>query len=493
MATTLNLKRILHRKSWEMCTPSLGPLSAANTAAGSFVVSDKFNLRPRAPAYFVAGASAIYRYDGEEDSWIQLPNSGIAGTFAAGSCGEHRAMGAMGGVFTQTATAGTTTTITTNRTIIRSLSGIRIRVIAGSGVGYEGTIASNTIGTNAVITVSVASGVAFDATTQFQVYSGSLWFFNAGTTAVGFSVYDVATNAWTARSVTGLPTAWGTDAQLISTIGAAKVFVSGTSTGSNTTTTLNNTGKNWQTNMWTNYQVRITSGTGAGQIRMIASNTATALTVSTAWTVTPDATSVYSIEGNDDYMYLLGNNAVTMYRFQVSTNTWTTLAPVAARAAALGVGGSANWIDNASTWDVSGTENPSSLTTSGTIIYKQNGRYILSFRGGATSSLDVYDIAANTWISAVSYGNQNETFTTGTTNVDMDGFIYIQKEATGRILKFDIDSWIMLTFSAFPYTQGTTVTGSKMFILPYVDGTTKLQYLYSQLHTSNLLIRMAVF
>lgn len=68
----------------------------------------------------------------------------------------------------------------------------------------------------------------------------------------------------------------------------------GTSTGSNSSTTLNDTGKAWTVNAFTNYVVRITSGTGAEQVRVISSNTATALTVP-AWTTTPDATSVYSI------------------------------------------------------------------------------------------------------------------------------------------------------------------------------------------------------
>ncbi len=39
----------------------------------------------------------------------------------------------------------------------------------------------------------------------------------------------------------------------------------------------------WTVNQWSNSQVRITAGTGAGQVKTIASNTATALTVSAAW------------------------------------------------------------------------------------------------------------------------------------------------------------------------------------------------------------------
>mgnify|MGYP006995906754 FL=1 len=63
--------------------------------------------------------------------------------------------------------------------------------------------------------------------------------------------------------------------------------------------------------------VRIVSGTGIGQTRTISSNTTNTLTVP-AWTVTPDATSTYEITGNDDFLYLIGNNAVTMYRYSIS-------------------------------------------------------------------------------------------------------------------------------------------------------------------------------
>lgn len=483
MATSVNLRKLLHRKAWEHCTSS-----PSATTAGGFVVSDKYDLNNGSRAFLVNSVSSIWLYEGAEDAWVQLPNSGAAGTFAAGSCGEYRALGAMGGVFTQTATAGTITTITTNRTIVRSLSNCRIRVIAGAGIGYEGTVTSNTTAANAILTVSPASAVAFDNTTQYQVYSGSLWLWNAGTSAVGFSVYDVATNAWTAKSVTGMPTAWGTTGQLVATLGAAKSFAVGTSTVGNSTTTLINTSKTWGTNMWANHQVRITSGTGKGQIRLVSSNTTTTLTVSVAWTVTPDATSVYSIEGNDDVFYLFGNNAVTAYKYTVSTNAWVTLAPTAVRSAALGGGGTADWIDNAPNWD-----NEVIVNHYSTVVFKQNGRYIYSFRGAGSSGLDIYDIAANTWISTVSYGNQQETFTTGSSAVDLDGFIYYTKESTGRIFKFDVNGNKLIPL-ATNTTQvalgGTVVEGDKLFILPFVDGTTKINFMYAIRHSATELVRM---
>ena len=69
----------------------------------------------------------------------------------------------------------------------------------------------------------------------------------------------------------------------------------GTSTGSNTGTTLNDTGQAWTINEWANKVVLITAATGAGQIRKISSNTATELTIADAWTTIPDATSMYTI------------------------------------------------------------------------------------------------------------------------------------------------------------------------------------------------------
>jgi hypothetical protein len=251
----------------------------------------------------------------------------------------------------------------------------------------------------------------------------------------------------------------------------------------------------WATNQWANaYQVRITSGTGQGQIRSITANTGTVLTVANAWTVNPDGTSVYVIEGDDDKFYLIGNAAVTMYRFSVSSNAWTTIAPAAARAGAPGAGATLNWVDNVAGWDLLGDGSPKPLTQTGTIIYRQKGRYLFSFRGGATSTLDIYDIAANTWISGVAYGNQLETFTGGTSSVDFDGNVYLQKEPTGspltcRIFRFNIEAFSMQSLSVNLDLQGATVVGQKMFMLPYEDGA-EIDFLYMMSHTQPSLSRM---
>lgn len=490
MALTVNLRKMLHRKSAEYCTPN----PAGNTAAGAFIVADKTSAMPdNDGVVYFGGPSAVWQYNADEDAWMQAPNSGIAGTFGAGACGALHAVFAPGGADRSTATAGTTTTITTSLTLARDLGGYPIRVIGGTGVGYQGMITKNTLGANGVVTVNPASSVAFDNTTVFQMLTGSVWVFNPGAGAVGFSCYDRATNAWTARSVTGLPTTFGTDGKLVATGGATsgpgwQGFVNGTATAG-ASTTLTDTSKTWPVNGWANAQVRILSGTGAGQIRTIASNTANVLTVSAAWTVNPDATSVYRIEGNGDYLYLMGNNAVTLYRYSRSANTWTTLSPGTARAAAPGAGFSANWIDGIE--DSDWTDETYGYHYSTTMV-RQAGRYIYSLRGGGSNVLDVYDISANTWINALPYAMQAETFTTGSSAVDLGGFIYIQKDATGRIYKFDVAKNVLMPFVQNPVPQGTAVVGDKTFMMTYQEGGTRVLYLYALGNTRSELTRWLI-
>lgn len=493
MTLTVNLRKMLHRKAAEYCAPN----AAGNTAAGAFIVSDKSDVIPGHDiAYYVAGVSAIWNYNADQDAWLQIPNSGAAGTFAAGACGEFRNLSAPGGNITNTATAGSTTTLTTALTLTRDLAGYEIRIVGGAGVGYSGKIKRNTLGANAVLTLETASGVALNNTSQYQIFGGSLWFFNAGTTAVGFSVYDRITNAWTARSVTGLPTAWGTDAQLVSTpsrtSNKGNGFVNGTATAGAASTITLEASKTMLLNQWANFQIRIISGTGAGQIRTVSSNTAgvsSVITVGAAWTTVPDATSVYRIEGNDDFFYLLGNNAVTMYRYSLSGNTWTTLAPTVARAGAMGTGGTADWIDGvqAEEW------NDGTYTTHyTTVLVHQNGRYLYSLRGGGSNVLDVYDIAANTWVSGVAYGQQMETFTTGSCSVDLDGYIYIQKDATGRVYRFDVAKNVLEPWVLNPVPQGAAVAGDKMFMTTFREGASEVNFLYTLGNTRSELTRWVV-
>ena len=83
-------------------------------------------------------------------------------------------------------------------------------------------------------------------------------------------------------------------AKTITLTASSSQYDQGTAT-SGAASTLTDTSKVWTVNAWATRAVRITSGTGSGQARVIASNTATVLTVGVAWTTNPDATSTYKI------------------------------------------------------------------------------------------------------------------------------------------------------------------------------------------------------
>jgi hypothetical protein len=313
MATTNGNRKILDLKRWEFCTPA-----PQATAAAHFIVSSRHY---RQQQMLVTSATGAQMYNPNEDGWVALPSPALGGAFAAGACGTGTAIGPSG-----TATSGTTSTIVTNLTLARDLRGYSIHITGGPNAGVTLAIVSNTIGTNATITVA-AQASAFSASTTYRLLTPRWYILNAvasaGTTTANiFRFYDFATNVWTSAetgATDGVAPAAviGTDSRLIATPSwlddGYKAFATGTATAGGAST-LTNSAKNWATNQWTNSQIRIVSGTGAGQIRTIASNTATVITTGTAWTTQPSTDSAYSIEGNDDFIYYMGSNAVTLYR-----------------------------------------------------------------------------------------------------------------------------------------------------------------------------------
>jgi hypothetical protein len=465
-------RKILDQKRWTLMT-SQAPVA---TGAGMFMISSRLSQQRQ---MFVTSNTVQYLYYPLEDAFIQIPSAALAGTFGAGACGTSTAIGPSG-----TATAGSTTTLTTNLTLARSLAGYQIEITGGPGAGDVRTIAYNTVGTNGVITVTSAFSAAITASSTYRLITPRYYVLGAGTLAAGsFKVYDFALNTWTSLSNTGLPATWGTDGKLIATPsfgddGDDLNFATGTATAG-TSTTLTNGAKTWATNQWANYQLKIVSGTGAGQIRTIASNTGTVLTVSAAFTITPDATSAYHIEGNDDFLYLMGNNAVTLYRYSISANTWSTLAPGAARAAAPGLAASGHWVYGVS-------EDPR-WTDENAII---NGRRIYSFRGAAGAVLDYYDIAANTWVSGVSYAPGVETFTTGSKYVYAGDYLYIHKDATGRWFRYSFAQQSMVGWSLNVYPGGAAVLGDTAFDI--VEPETGIRFVMMLLNTSTILMRCMV-
>ncbi len=87
------------------------------------------------------------------------------------------------------------------------------------------------------------------------------------------------------------------------------VLWSGTAT-SGAATTITDTGKSWTVNALAGEEVAVYDGTGAGQYRTVASNTATAITVTVAWATNPASGSKYYVKDASEPPYV---SKVTMY------------------------------------------------------------------------------------------------------------------------------------------------------------------------------------
>lgn len=290
---------------------------------------------------------------------------------------------------------------------------------------------------------------------------------------------NTATTLTVGVPFTGAPLAVAPAGASVYQIRNLDVIASGLAT-SGSATTLVNSAKAWTVNQWTNFQLRIVSGTGAGQIRTIVSNTATTLTIGTGATL--DATSVYEIEPCEDFIYLAGNNAVTMYRYSVSANTWTVLAPTTARAAAPSTGMSLDFVGD--TADILWADEANI----------QDSRYLYSMRGGAGALIDRFDIAGGTagagaW-AAVNYVG-TETFTTGSAAFQFGRYLYIRKDATNRFFKFSIPGNYIEPFSADLYPDGAAVLGQKVWVRA-LDPTDSVLWVYSLANTGTLLRRLGV-
>jgi hypothetical protein len=198
--------------------------------------------------------------------------------------------------------------------------------------------------------VDAAHGVDVAAwrTNQWAGY----WVFVFSGTAAG-QMRQIASNTGTTLTWSSAGTAPDTTSRYLILGFDAGVATAGAST------TITDSSKAWATNRWTNYVVRILHGTGIGQTRIIASNTATVLTVQQAWTTTPDSTSVFSIQANPDTLYLVGggNAAILMHNMDSQVATFGRQIDWGiARGASATVGGhqpvaiaSATWAANVAT------------------------------------------------------------------------------------------------------------------------------------------------
>jgi hypothetical protein len=222
-----------------------------------------------------------------------------------------------------------------------------------------------------------------------------------------------------------------------------------------------------------NFQIRVvedtTTPTAVGQRRRISTHTAGATAVFTvaAWAVTPSATAKFVLE-NDDDKILLFTNTATVHNYNINANTWDTTtwaAPVAR--------GAGTWAAHAFGIEVD-------------VARRARHSHIYVGRGGS-NAIDVLDIAAaatGSWANDIVYGNKSQTFTTGTCGaydpVTNEGrYNYLQINGTQRFGRFDLKNRVFEPWGYQRYTAGTAVVGQKMHMAYFIDGATRLSFLYS--------------
>lgn len=178
-----------------------------------------------------------------------------------------------------------------------------------------------------VATVTPSWTVQPDLTSSYVMLTGGIWLFSSVATAPwsSFQYYDIASDTWTPKTALGgqVIAAFGTDFTIERTGESGGSFDTGTATGA-AARTLTASAKTWAIDRYTNYQIRITGGTGIGQRRRIVGNTASTIYVDIPWTVTPSTDSTFSIMGDTDKIYLAGNASSAVFKYSVENDQWFT-------------------------------------------------------------------------------------------------------------------------------------------------------------------------
>ena len=222
--------------------------------------------------------------------------------------------------------------------------------------------------------------------------------------------------------------------------------------------TLTDANAAWTVNQYSNCDAVIIQGTGVGQKRRIASNTATVFTLAAAvtgnvntgnWAVTPDATSVYRIQMSSDFMYYLsGSTGTGFYKIDLATGTsaptWTTLTAITGTPSG---GANVMWPDYMGAF------------------------FLVAIRGNATANVYNYNAGLNSW-STPTLRIGSEVFSTGSSSTMWGGHrkIIIQKEGTTRIYALDLSSQELEPFLTMPYAAPSAYDGKRMRIVKTEDG-----------------------
>lgn len=504
---SINFKDILDKPEWRPLA-----VSPNANAVGQSICGDLRNNEDRHPVlYQLASATVLNQYNAKNDGWSLVGSPALAGTFGAGATSVFVPSQGMRGSLTSsgstTSKIVTTTvqsvTIPANRLANRGGGrGYKIRVIdngaGGSGKTEERIIVANTESTTPTIYLDTPLSFTPVTGSTFEILSGRVYMLSAGTVAAGvWKYFDIALNVFSGNiATTNLPATIATDSSIVSLDelytptdknpgeGYFGIMTGSASGASSLTGTL--FPANLVADQFRNFQLRIVEDTAnptaVGQRRVISTHTSGAspvFTTSTAWTVTPSATAKFVVENaNEILLWVGGQTATYTYNHQAigsaTADTWSNTR-YGARGGALGAGGMA----------VHGFGLPVINAEDPDFVYRHSR--IFTFRGGATTTLDILDIAgatAGVWANASPYGSIGTTFTTGSCiaydSVGNKGeTAIINLNGTQNFLRFNLFNKDMNEWAQIRYPQGTAVVGARLETLHITDGSDKVGMLHA--------------
>jgi hypothetical protein len=313
--------------------------------------------------------------------------------------------------------------------------------------------------THTLIDAAHGVDVAAWSTNQWAGY----WVFIYSGTAAG-QIRQIASNTGTTLTWSSAGTAPDATSRYLILGFDAGIATSGAAS------TLTDSTKAWTTNQWTNFVVRVLHGTGRGQTRIIASNTATALTVQLPWTTNPDNTSVFAIQANSETLYFVsgGNAAILMHNMDSHVATFGRQIDWGmARNASATVGGlqpvaiaSATWVANVATVTTAHAHQfrvGDSVTVAGiTTTTALNTTATIASVASATTFTYAVTGSGSPTVTAQSTTTLTDATKNWTTNEHAGRLVYMNTaaitaasgSATGQVVRIASNTATTLTFAA---------------------------------------------
>lgn len=177
-----------------------------------------------------------------------------------------------------------------------------------------------------IVTVDSPWTVLPTGDSQFEIIDsgGKIHMLNNPVAPFEYFEFDIATQLWDYKTIYGIRTSqfgtdWAITGGVPSDVPSVSAFITSASS-----LFFADSANAFVDNTYNNYQVKITSGTGIGQIRHIVSTALSGYTIDLPWDVVPDQTSRYTINNNERIVYGIGGTTDSrLYNYHTEYDHWS--------------------------------------------------------------------------------------------------------------------------------------------------------------------------